>query len=42
MTYICTEVLADKLEVMEKLDISSAVEIELEDNLKTMIDVSLV
>lgn len=42
MTYICSEVLADKLEVMEKLDIASAVEIELEDNLKTMIDVSLV
>jgi len=42
MSYICSEVLADKLEVMEKLDVTSAVEIELEDNLKTMIDVSLV
>ncbi len=42
MNYICNEVLADKLEVMEKLDIASAVEIELEDNLKTMIEVSLV
>lgn len=42
MTYICNEVLADKLEVMDKLDVSSAVEIELEDNLKTMIEVSLV
>lgn len=42
MAYICDEVLADKLEVTEKLDSSTAVEIELEDNLKTMIDVSLV
>jgi len=42
MSYICNEVLADKLEVMQSLDTSSAVEIELEDNLKTMIDVSLV
>lgn len=42
MAYICNEVLADKLEVMQSLDTSSAVEIELEDNLKTMIDVSLV
>jgi isoleucyl-tRNA synthetase len=42
LSYICSEVLADKLEVMEKLDHSSAVEIELEDNLKTMIEVSLV
>ncbi len=42
MTYICNEVLADKLEVMDKLDVGSAVEIELEDNLKTMIEVSLV
>ncbi len=42
MNYICSEVLADKLEVMEKLDVASAVEIELEDNLKTMIEVSLV
>jgi isoleucyl-tRNA synthetase len=42
MGYICNEVLADKLEVMEKLDVASAVEIELEDNLKTMIEVSLV
>jgi isoleucyl-tRNA synthetase len=42
MSYICNEVLADKLEVMEKLDVASAVEIELEDNLKTMIEVSLV
>jgi len=42
MSYICNEVLADKLEVMEKLDVTEAVEIELEDNLKTMIEVSLV
>ncbi len=42
MSYICSEVLADKLEVTEKLDATSAVEIELEDNLKTMIEVSLV
>jgi isoleucyl-tRNA synthetase len=42
LSYICSEVLADKLEVTEKLDYSSAVEIELEDNLKTMIEVSLV
>src|SRR5688500_14512531 len=33
MSYICSEVLADKLEVMPKLDATSAVEIELEDNL---------
>jgi isoleucyl-tRNA synthetase len=42
LSYICSEVLADKLEVMAKLDQASAVEIELEDNLKTLIEVSLV
>lgn len=42
LSYICSEVLADKLEVMAKLDETSAVEIELEDNLKTLIEVSLV
>jgi len=42
LQYICSEVLADNLEVAEKLDVSSAVEIELEDNLKTLIEVSLV
>jgi len=42
LSYICSEVLADKLEVMAKLDETSDVEIELEDNLKTLIEVSLV
>lgn len=40
--YICSEVLAEKLEIAEKLDLTKAVEIELEDNLKTMIEISLV
>lgn len=39
--YICTEILAEKLELTEAIEESKAVEIELEDNLKTLVEVSL-
>jgi isoleucyl-tRNA synthetase len=39
LSYICSEILADQLELNEKLDAGSAVEIELEDNLKTWVEV---
>ncbi|MCX7744400.1 MAG: isoleucine--tRNA ligase [Flavobacteriales bacterium] len=39
LSYICSEILADKLELQEQLEPDSAVEIELEDNLKTWVEV---
>jgi isoleucyl-tRNA synthetase len=39
--YICTEILAEKLELTEVIEESKAVEIELEDNLKTLVEISL-
>jgi isoleucyl-tRNA synthetase len=39
LSYICNEILADELELNEQLDLGSAVEIELEDNLKTWVEV---
>ncbi len=39
LNYICSEILADQLELQEQLEPYSAVEIELEDNLKTWVEV---
>lgn len=39
LSYICSEILADQLELQEQLEPESAVEIELEDNLKTWVEV---
>lgn len=39
LSYICSEILADQLELVEQLEPDSAVEIELEDNLKTWVEV---
>lgn len=39
LSYICSEILADQLELQEQLEPYSAVEIELEDNLKTWVEV---
>ncbi len=39
LSYICSEILADQLELQEQLEPDSAVEIELEDNLKTWVEV---
>lgn len=39
LSYICSEILADQLELDEQLEPDSAVEIELEDNLKTWVEV---
>jgi hypothetical protein len=40
LLYICTEVLADSFEVVDQLDNDQGVEIELENELKTWVQVS--
>jgi hypothetical protein len=39
--YICSEILADKLELTDAIEAAHAVEIELEDEIKTIVEVSL-
>lgn len=41
-SYICSEVLAEKLELTDSIEPKHAVEIELEDDLRTVVEVSLV
>jgi len=40
--YICSEILAEKLELSDTIEAANAVEIELEDEVKTLVEISLV
>ena len=39
LSYICTETLTSNLDIVDKIDDSSAVSIEIDDNIKTLISI---